>query len=117
VARIFFSQEVLDTWSADERAAIDDDVLVLTLTQQRLRLQPAVRVLRVVSDTGDPHNLVGRVKTPAELVATGGEQYMNSLLVGEVAYEVQPGYYGEPLDHALAALRQLHSALLSLAQS
>jgi len=117
VARIFISQEVVDQWCADEKATIDDEVMVLTLTQQRLRLQPAVRVLRVVSGTTDPHNLVGCVKTSAELVAAGGEQYMSSLLVGEVAYDVQPGYFGEPLDHAPAALHQLHSALLALAQS
>jgi hypothetical protein len=117
VARIFVSQEVIDQWSAEEQVAIDGDVMILTLTQQRLRLVPAVRVLRVVSDATDPNNLVGCVKTPPELVAVGGEQYMSSLLVGEVAYDVQPGYCGESLDIAPAALRQLQAALQSLAQS
>jgi hypothetical protein len=117
VARVFVSQEVIDQWSADERIAIDGDLMILTLTQQRVRLAPAVRVLRVVSGSNDPHGLVGRVRTPAELVAVGGEQYLSSLLVGEVAYDVQPGYYGDPLDLAPAALRQLQSALQSLAQS
>jgi hypothetical protein len=117
VARIFVSQEVVDQWSADERIAIDGDLMILTLTQQRVRLEPAVRVLRVVSGTQDPYNLVGSVKTPSELVAFGGEQYMSSLLVGEVAYDVQPGYFGDPLDSAPPVLRQLQSALQALAQS
>jgi hypothetical protein len=117
VARIFVSQELMDQWSADERIAIDGDVMILTLTQQRVRLVPAVRVLRVVSGTQDPYNLVGCVKLPSELAAVGGEQYMSSLLVGEVAYDVQPGYFGEPLDLAPAVLRQLQSALQALAQS
>ncbi len=117
MSRIFVSQEVIDQWSADERIAIDGDVMILTLTQQRVRLVPAVRVLRVVSGNQDPYNLVSCVKSPSELVAVGGEQYMSSLLVGEVAYDVQPGYFGEPLDLAPAALRQLQSALQALAQS
>ena len=117
MARIFVSQEVVDQWSADERIAIDGDVMILTLTQQRVRLSPAVRVLRVVSGTADPFNLVGSVKTPSELAAFGGEQYMSSLLLGDVAYDVQPGYFGDPLDHAPVVLRQLQSALQSLAQS
>ena len=117
MARIFVSQEVIDQWSADERIAIDGDVMILTLTQQRVRLVPAVRVLRVVSGNQDPFNLVGCAKSPSELVAVGGEQYMSSLLVGEVAYDVQPGYFGEPLDLAPPSLRQLQSALQALAQS
>jgi hypothetical protein len=117
VARIFVSQDVIDQWSADERIAIDGDVMILTLTQQRVRLVPAVRVLRVVSGNRDPFNLVGCVKTPSELVQVGGEQYMSSLLIGEVAYDVQPGYFGEPLDLSPVVLRQLQSALQALAQS
>ncbi|MBI5477382.1 MAG: hypothetical protein HY906_00920 [Deltaproteobacteria bacterium] len=117
MARIFVSQDIIDQWSADERIAIDGDLMILTLTQQRVRLLPAVRVLRVVSGTNDPYNLVGCVKTPPELVALGGEQYLSSLLVGEVAYDVQPGYFGDPLDHNPAVLRQLQSALQALAQS
>jgi hypothetical protein len=117
VARIFVSQELIDQWSADERISIDGDVMILTLTQQRVRLVPAVRVLRVVSGSEDPYNLVGCVKSPSELVAVGGEQYMSSLLVGEVAYDVQPGYFGESLDLAPTVLRQLQSALQALAQS
>jgi hypothetical protein len=117
VARIFVSQEVVDQWSADERISIDGDVMILTLTQQRVRLVPAARVLRVVSGTSDPFNLVGSVKTPTELAAFGGEQYLSSLLLGDVAYDLQPGYFGEPLDLNPAALRQLQSALQALAQS
>jgi hypothetical protein len=117
VARVFVSQEVIDQWSSDERIALDGDVMVLTLTQQRMRLVPAVRVLRVVSGTNDAHNLVGRVKTRAELQTVGGEEYMSSLVVGEIAYDVQPGYCCDPLDDSPVALRQLQSALQSLAQS
>jgi hypothetical protein len=116
VARIIVSQDLVDQWSSDERFAFDGDVVLLAATQQRLRLLPAVHVVRVVSGPSDPHNLVGCVKTPAELVTAGGEQYMNSLLLGEVAYDVQPGFVGEPLDSDPAALDRLGAALQALAQ-
>ena len=111
MARIFVSQELVDLWSTDERIALDGDVMVLAATGQRLQLHPAVRVLRVVSDTNDPHNLVGCVKAPAELLAIGGEQYMNSLLVGEAAYDVEPGWMGTPMGPSTKPDEEILAAL------
>jgi hypothetical protein len=117
VARIFVSQELVDLWSTDDRVVLDGDVMTLAGSGHQVVLSPAMRVLRVVSDGGDPHNLVGCVKTPAELVAAGGEHYMNSLLLGEAAYDLQAGFIGEPVDPGPAAQAGLHAALLALAQS
>jgi hypothetical protein len=59
-------------------------------------LEPAVRFVKLVGAEQDPHKLVGRVKTVAQLRARGAELLGDSVLLGEVGYEVQPGFLADP---------------------
>jgi len=63
------------------------------------RLRPAIRFLKVSggADVQDPNQLIGRVKLLDDLLQLGGEQFMESVIVGEVAYDVQTGFLGEPV--------------------
>jgi hypothetical protein len=95
--RLFFPQEALDHWIVDARVDLRDDELTILAAGRRFKLAEAVRVLREVSDTADPHELVGRVKARAYLEQLGAEIIESSMLVGEAAYDVEPGWIGIPI--------------------
>ena len=102
MARLFISQGRLDAWSSEERVKVEDDVMILARDGRAFRLRPALRFLRVAgpgsaSDTDDPNGLVGRVKLLDDVVRLGGEQFMESVILGETAYDVQSGFVGEPV--------------------
>jgi hypothetical protein len=102
VARLFISQGRLDAWSSEDRVRLESNVMTLAGDGRSFRLRPAVRFLRVSGQTdpnpaGDPHELVGRVKLVDDLDRLGGEQFMESVIVGDTAYDVQSGFVGEPM--------------------
>ena len=96
MAMLFISQARLDTWLAENRVAVDGDVMTLRDDGRSFRIRPAVRFLRVAGGAqADPHDLVGRVKDEAALSALGADHYLDSVILGEVAYDVQSGFLGE----------------------
>lgn len=95
MARIFVSQEQLDSWVMEETAQLQDQVL--SWNGGNFALAAAVRFLKTVGDEADPHGLLGRVKTQAQLAQMSAEHYMDSVLLGDVGYEVQQGFVGKPL--------------------
>ncbi|MFO8073471.1 MAG: hypothetical protein R6V85_16525 [Polyangia bacterium] len=97
VNRLFWPQESLDELVAEEKASIEDDVLSMAGDKLRYRLAPAVYFVSDVGDGEDPHDLVGRVKETPSLEEMGAEHYMDSVLLEDTAYEVAPGFVGEPL--------------------
>ena len=58
-----------------------------------------------VGGSGDPHGLLGRVKETASLAAMGAEHYMDSVLLGDSAYKVTPGFTGVPIVEAPAGAK------------
>jgi hypothetical protein len=58
-------------------------------------LDPAVLFLKVVNAPQDPNQLLAKVKTEARLRELGAERVENSVVLGEIAYEVQPGFLAE----------------------
>ena len=79
---------------------IQDDIMTLAGDGRAFRLRPAIRFLKVAGADGqipDPHQLIGRVKLVDDLAELGGEQFLESVIVGDVAYDVQTGFLGEPL--------------------
>lgn len=94
MARLFISQERLDEWSADDKASLVDDRLMLTELGRAFTVVPAVRFLKVAGGEDDPNDLLNRVKTEEELAAMGADLYMNSVIQGDVAYDVQSGFVG-----------------------
>ena len=75
---------------------LDNDLMTLNGDGRAFRLRPAIRFLKVSGDGQDAHQLVGRVKLLDDLARLGAEQFMESVIVGETAYDIQSGYLGEP---------------------
>ena len=96
-SRIFLSQEALDSWIGDGRADIQGDVLVDKVGGRTFQLREGVRFLSEVSGGDDAEMLVGRVKDLSQLATMGGEYMSDSVVLGELAYEVQPGFVGRPV--------------------
>lgn len=95
--RLFWPQETMDNWVVDEKATIEDDVLKIVDEGHRYQLSQAVHFVADVGDGSDPHKLVGRVKELETLTEMGAEHYMDSVLIEDSAYEVVPGFTGEPI--------------------
>ena len=92
--KLFLPQKTLEEWSLAEKADLLDGKLVVTENKASHAVTPAVHFEKLVSgnDTGQ---LVGRVKTMAQLDALGAEHMMDSVILGETAYQVTPGYIAD----------------------
>jgi len=95
--RLFFPHEAIDQWIAGARADLRGDELTILASGRRFKVTEGIRVLREVSNTGDFLELVGRVKARADLDRIGAEVLESSMLVGEAAYDVEPGWIGTPV--------------------
>ncbi|TAK20866.1 MAG: hypothetical protein EPO40_30590 [Myxococcaceae bacterium] len=105
-SRIFLSQEALDSWIGEGRADIQGDVLIDKVGGRRFQLLEGVRFLSEVSGGDDAEGLVGRVKDLVQLAAMGGEYMSDSVVLGELAYEVQPGFVGRPVAQVARSERE-----------
>lgn len=94
MARLFISQERLDEWTMDQKATLDSGCLTLTELGRAFIVVPAVRFVKVAGGEPDPNDFLNRVKTEKELVDIGADLYMNSVIHGDIAYDVQPGFVG-----------------------
>ncbi len=95
--RFFWSQELLDQWMVEEKIAIDGQQLTIAEENRIYELSQAVYFEADVGDGSDTHGLVGRVKEISTLEGMGAEHYMDSVLIEDCAYQVVPGFTGEPL--------------------
>lgn len=95
MARLWISQQKLDDWIEQERVTLQDDLITLE-DGRRFHLLPAVNFKQVVGDEADPHAVLGTVKTKSQLVGLSADHYGDSVLIGEVAYQVEEGFVGEP---------------------
>jgi hypothetical protein len=95
---LFVSQAMLETWAEQGKIDFAGNVLTLLAGDGQGRsyaLEPAVRFLEVLGGDEDPHGLVHKVKSLAQLKAIGAEPVGDSCILGETAYEVQPGFLAE----------------------
>jgi len=95
---LFVSQALLDTWAEQGRIDLVGNVITLLVGEGRGRsyaLEPAVRFLRVAGGEADPHQLLARVKPLAQLREMGAEAVADSVVLGDAAYEVEPGFLVE----------------------
>lgn len=95
---LFVSQALLAAWAGQGRIDLDGRSIALLGGQARGRryaLVPAVRFLRVAGGGEDAHGLVARVKSLDQVREIGGEAMADSVVMGEVAYEVEPGFLAE----------------------
>ncbi len=95
---LFVSQAMLDSWA--EQGKIDFVGNVMTLLSgegigRSYALEPAVRFMNVLGEEKDPNALVHKVKSVTQLREMGAEPAEDSCILGDVAYEVQPGFLAE----------------------
>ena len=83
--KLFLPQAQLEEWALEDKADVKDGVYPVT---------PAVHIVQLVTGE-DANDLVAKVKTEAQLQALGAEQMADSILLGDTAYEVVPGYVAE----------------------
>ncbi|HEY4016492.1 MAG TPA: hypothetical protein VGM06_24320 [Polyangiaceae bacterium] len=95
--RVFFPQAALDQWIVDGTVDLTQDVLTVLAVGRRYKLAEGIHVTREVSGAEDPHGLVGRAKPKSQLEALGAEIIETSMLVGEQAYDIVPGWLGVPV--------------------
>src|SRR5450432_691088 len=93
--RIFFPQAALDEWIVAGTVDLQDGVLTLLPVGRRYRLAEAVRIVRDASGGGDAE-LLGRVKARVYLEQIGAEIVETSMLLGDAAYDVEPGWVAVP---------------------
>jgi hypothetical protein len=94
--RLFVSGALLDRWVTIGQVELGDGILKVKPTGARYVLEEAARVVGEATGTGDPEGLVGRVRTLAELSALGAEVLDRSVLIGDFAYDVVPGFIAAP---------------------
>jgi hypothetical protein len=95
---LFVSQAMLDSWAGQGKIDFVGDVMTLVAGEGQGRsyaLEPAVRFMKVIGADADPNGLLHKVKTAAQLRELGAEPLDGSCVLGDVAYEVQPGFLAE----------------------
>jgi hypothetical protein len=95
---LFVSQAMIDSWADQGRIDFVGNVMTLLSGEGRDRsyaLEPAVRVLALLGAEADPHRLLKKVKSIAQLRELGAEVIDASVVLGDVAYEVEPGFLAE----------------------
>jgi hypothetical protein len=95
--RVFFPQTALDQWIVEGTVDLQQNELTILSGGRRYKLVEAARVLRELSGSGDPQELVGRVKARTYLEQLGAEIVESSMLLGDAAYDVEPGWLGVPV--------------------
>jgi hypothetical protein len=108
--RVFFPQDCLDRWIGEARVDLIGPELHLKASSRRYRVVEAVHIVAEVTGVPDTYELVGRVKSHVFLAELGAEVLDTSVVLGDNAYEVVPGFLGIPvetaLEHAANRVRQ-----------
>lgn len=115
--RLFFPAALIDQWLLEGRVQIGDNELICARIGLRFELVEAVRVLSDVSGSGDPARLVGRVTTVTEATARGAEVLDRSLVLGETAYEVVPGFLATPVGPPSLSTADVVARVTALAET
>jgi len=95
--RVFFPQAALDQWISDGKVDLAGDELTIKPEARRYRILEAARILREVTGLQDMNELVGKVKTRQYLSGLGADLLENSMVLGDNAYDVIPGFVGAPI--------------------
>jgi hypothetical protein len=106
---LFVSQAMLDSWAGQGKIDFVGNVMTLLAGEGKGRsyaLEPAVRFLKVLGDDKDPHALLHKVKSVAQLKEIGADPAGDSCILGDVGYEVEPGFLAEAAALQAAATAQ-----------
>ncbi|MBC8074364.1 MAG: hypothetical protein IAG13_38950 [Deltaproteobacteria bacterium] len=122
--RIYVSQAMVDAWLGAGRTRLDGDLLRLPAEAGAisLYLNPAVHVECIDGADVDGYGLVGTVRSTQELAQMGAELHDASVVLGEHAYTVRPGFVAVPVGEGgveamfdVAAWNRLVATLQALA--
>lgn len=94
--RLFVPSALLDAWVSAGRVELQGAELRLCDGSGRYALEEAALVLREVTGGGDALRLVGRARPTTELTGLGAEILDRSMVLGDVAYDVEPGFLASP---------------------
>lgn len=99
LSRIFISQALLDAWMGRGTVQLDGDIIRVDASETPidLHITPAVSFEAVDGEGMDVYQVIGRVKSIAELLQMGGEHFDTSVVIGDIAYIVKPGFLTLPL--------------------
>jgi hypothetical protein len=92
--KLFLPQTTLEEWALAEKADLRGERLVVPAEKAEYPVVPAVHFVSVVSGE-DEKKLLTKVKTQPQLEKLGAEQLHDSVVMGDTAYEVVPGYVAE----------------------
>lgn len=92
--KLFLPQAQLEEWALEDKADVKDGVLAVNGEEGVYPVTPAVHIVQLVTGE-DANGLVSKVKTEEQLKTLGAEQMADSVLLGDTAYEVVPGYVAE----------------------
>lgn len=95
---LFVTQSMLDRWAEQGRIDFAGNVMTLLAgagAGRAYALEPAARFLAVVGAETDPHGLLEKVKSLSQLEQLGADPVGDSCILGEVAYEIEPGFLAE----------------------
>jgi len=92
---LYMSSDALMRMESDGDLTLAGDTFTLKDDDRTFDMQPAVRFVSVLSGE-DADGFVGQVLAVSEVVKRGGEHYRDSVLVGDVAYQVEEGFLGPP---------------------
>jgi len=95
--RVFFAQAALDVWLADGTIELSGTELTIATEARRYRLAEAAHVLKEVTGSPDANELIGRVKSTHYLEELGAELMEGSMILGDNAYDVVPGFMATPI--------------------
>src|SRR4051812_11157714 len=91
---LFVPQSVLDKWSEQGRIQVDGNVLTILGEGKNFSLTQAVRFMKMEAG-GDTAGLLQKGKTTDAPKQMGAEHYMESVILGENAYQVQQGFLAD----------------------
>jgi hypothetical protein len=95
--RVFFPQAALDEWLTDGSIELHGTELSILAEARRYRLAESARILKEVTGASDAHELLGRVKSKQYLDELGAEVLEDSMILGDNAYDVMPGWLAYPI--------------------
>lgn len=95
--RVFFPESALNDWVLEGAVDLRGSELTILAEARKYQLAEAVRVLREVTGGADTNDLVGRVKSKIFLQELGAELLETSMVLGDNAYDVVPGWLGAPI--------------------
>jgi hypothetical protein len=110
--KLFLTEAQLEEWAIAEKADLKDGKLEVAEDGASFPVVPAVHFVKLVSGA-DEQKLVAKVKTEPQLKSLGAEQMADSVLLGDAAYEVVPGYVTEVAGGAAEAKPSSETELLA----